>query len=147
MNRLDEDRAPSHPAAAAPAAPRAGAAPGPHAAAHAGVHPMRRRAAHEPVVPAYHPGPGERLRSAFRSHRREIAAVAALIVALSLGIVGTTVGMVRAARKRDEALAARAEADRLRTAAEAGRREAAAVSEFLEAVRDGSLLDSEYTCV
>ena len=134
MNRLDEDRAPSHPAAAAPPAPRAGATPGPHAAAHAGVHPMRRRAAHEPVVPAYHPSPGERLRSAFRSHRREIAAVAALIVALSLGIVGTTVGMVRAARQRDEALAARAEADRLRTAAEAGRREAAAVSEFLEAV-------------
>jgi tetratricopeptide (TPR) repeat protein len=95
---------------------------------------LRRRHAHEPVVPAYHPSAGERLGAAFRNHRREIFAVTALVVALVLGIIGTTAGMVRAARQRDAALAARAEADRLRTVAEAGRREAAAVSDFLEAV-------------
>ena len=130
MNRFEDDRAPAYLPAAEPPAPTAGTLSG----SHPGVHPMRRRHVHEPVAAEYHPSAAERFRAAFRSHKREIAAVTALVVALSLGIVGTTLGMVRAARQRDAALAARAEADRLRTVAETGRREAAAVSEFLEAV-------------
>ena len=131
MNRFDPDRAPPYPPAGAASAGPSTAAP---PMTPGGVHPMRRRAAHEPIVPIYHPSTGERLRAAFRSHKREIAAVTALVVLLVLGIVGTTLGMVRAARQRDAALAAHAEADRLRTLAETGRQEAAAVSEFLEAV-------------
>ena len=146
MNRFDPDPAARYEPTGAPrGAPTlppgslgaAGSAGGTHAGGlhTGGVHAgMRRHAPHDPIVPAYHPSAGERFRASFRSHRREIAAVAGLVVLLVLGIVGTTIGMVRAARQRDVALAARAEADRLRTAAEAGRREAAAVSEFLEAV-------------
>jgi tetratricopeptide (TPR) repeat protein len=135
MNRFSDDEQGADveqaPAPAAPATP-AHASPEPHR--QPGIHAMRRRQAHEPVVPAYRPSAAERFRSAFRNHRREIFAITALVVALVMGIIGTTAGMVRASRQRDAALAARAEADRLRTGAEAGRREAAAVSDFLEAV-------------
>ena len=125
MNRLREDPAP--PAEPALTAHVPHLSPGHHAG-------MRRRPPHEPIIPAYHPSPTERLGLAFRARRREIFVLGALIVALALGVVGTTLGMVRASRERDAALAARAEADRLRAAAEARGREAVAVSDFLEAV-------------
>ena len=134
MNRLDEDRAPPFEPTGAASGSATGPRPAGAPAPQPGFHPLRHRHAHAPVVPTYHPGAGERLRAAFKSHKREIAAITALILALVLGIVGTTMGMLRAARQRDAALAARADGDRLRVVAETGRREAAAVSEFLEAV-------------
>jgi tetratricopeptide (TPR) repeat protein len=128
MNRFQEDLAqrPLSDLEAVPA-PQAEPAPAPHPG-------MRRRPPHAPIVPEYKPSTGERFGAAFRARRREIAAISALVVALVAGIVGTTAGMVRAARQRDAALAARADADQLRRAAEARQREAASVSEFLEAV-------------
>ena len=136
MNRFDRDSTPVHdPPEAAPGGPPTAehpAAPIGPTGYHAGM--RRGRGSPAPIIPAYHPSAGERLRAAFRSHRREIAAISALVALLVLGILGTTVGMIRAARQRDAALAARAEAERLRVAAEAGRRDAAAVSDFLEAV-------------
>lgn len=95
---------------------------------------MRRRHAHGPIIAEYHPTGAERLGATLRAHKFGIAATVALLVLLVLGIIGTTAGMMRAARQRDAALAARAEAERLRAAAESRQREATAVSGFLEAV-------------
>src|SRR4051812_34395611 len=101
MNRFQDDPAPTVEPAFAPPPP-----PGHHGG-------MRHRHPHEPIVAAYHPSTTERVATAFRVHKNRIAAVTALVIALVLGIIGTTVGMVRAARQRDEALTARAEAERL----------------------------------
>ena len=126
MNRLRDD------AAAPPVEPPPG--PAMHNPAPAHSTGMRRRPPHEPIIPEYHPSAGERLGQAFRARKREIFAIVALILTLALGIIGTTVGMVRASRQRDAAEAARAEADRLRAAAEARGRDAVAVADFLETV-------------
>ena len=116
MNRLDE-----HDPLPPPKPPR-------------GLHLGMRRGQPPLPVPEYHPGPAERLRDSLRRHRFGIFAGSAIVAALLLGIVGTTVGMLRAARQRDAALAARADAERLRVAAETKETEAEAVSEFLEAL-------------
>jgi tetratricopeptide (TPR) repeat protein len=116
MKRLEEETPPRHEP--------------PH-----GLHPgSRRRAGHQQPVPEYHPSAGERLRDSIHRHRFGIGAGTAIGAALVLGIVGTTVGMVRASRQRDAALAARAEADRLRVAAETKEHEAESVNAFLEAL-------------
>lgn len=101
-------------------------------------------AATEAVARHRHPSPQpvyerrlsrpERLARAIREHKLEAATVAALVVVLALGVVGTSVGMVRASRQRDAALAAQADAERLRRLAEDRQREAGSVNEFLEAV-------------
>jgi tetratricopeptide (TPR) repeat protein len=126
MNRFRDD------AAAPPVEPPPAPAAHPPMPAHSSG--MRRRPPHEPIVPAYHPSATERLGTAFRARKREIFAIVALVLALALGVVGTTIGMVRAARQRDAAERARAEADRLRGAAEARGRDAAAVADFHETV-------------
>jgi tetratricopeptide (TPR) repeat protein len=116
MERLEQETPPRHPP------------PG-------GLHPGgRRRTGHPDPVPEYHPSAGERLRNSIHRHRFGIGAGSAIVAALVLGIVGTTIGMVRASRQRDAALAARAEADRLRVAAETKEHEAESVNAFLEAL-------------
>jgi serine/threonine protein kinase len=52
-------------------------------------------------------------------------------IALVLGVVGTTIGLLRARHARDAALEARAESDRQRTAAELARDDANAATRFL----------------
>jgi eukaryotic-like serine/threonine-protein kinase len=63
---------------------------------------LERHLADEPVA-AGPPSPAYRLRKLARKHRRPLAAAAALALAMVVGSVGTTLGMVRAARAEAEA--------------------------------------------
>ena len=80
------------------------------------------------LVEARPPTAGYRLRKVLTRHRLPVAAAAAVVVALVVGMVGTTLGLVEARHRREEAdlarldeVAQRAEADRQRQAAEAER--------------------------
>jgi tetratricopeptide (TPR) repeat protein len=63
---------------------------------------LARHLAHEPVA-AGPPSPAYRLRKLARRHRGALAAAAALVVVLVGGTVGTTLGMLRAARAEADA--------------------------------------------
>jgi serine/threonine protein kinase len=63
---------------------------------------IRRHLQHEPVL-AGPPGAGYRLRKFIRRHRVGTAAVAAVCLALVIGIAGTTVGFVRAKQEAERA--------------------------------------------
>src|SRR6185503_20855767 len=71
------------------------------------------------AVEACPPTVGYRLRKFFRKHRRLASTAALLFVALSLAVIGTTLGLLQAQRERDAATRSRQEAESAqRTAAE-----------------------------
>jgi eukaryotic-like serine/threonine-protein kinase len=76
------------------------------------------------AVLAHPPSPAYRLRKALRRNRRVVGAATAVILALVAGIVGTSLGLVRAERQRAAAEWERDEKDRARQAAEASAEEA-----------------------
>jgi non-specific serine/threonine protein kinase/serine/threonine-protein kinase len=71
---------------------------------------VQRYLAGEPVL-AVPPSAGYRLKKFVRRNKGRVAAVAVVLLALVVGFVGTSVGMVEARRQRNEAEAARKRAD------------------------------------
>jgi hypothetical protein len=108
---------------------------------------LERYLADEPVA-AGPPGAGYRVRKFLRRHRGPVAAAALVLLALVLGVVGTTWGLVRAGRalaaeaeQRRQAEASRRQAEAAATAAKraqanerAQRKQAEAVATLLESV-------------
>jgi WD40 repeat protein/serine/threonine protein kinase len=93
---------------------------------------VRRYLSEEPVE-ARAPSAGYRLRKFVKRHRGPVLAAAIVLLALVTGVIGTTVGLVRAVDAEEDALAARdnmarlrMEADRLRIRAEGAAGEARA---------------------
>lgn len=84
---------------------------------------IRRHLRHEPVT-AGPPGVGYRLGKFARRHRGTVMAMSALVAALIFGVVGTSIGMVRAT-------AAKHEAEEQRTLADLEAEKALALSDFL----------------
>jgi hypothetical protein len=84
---------------------------------------VERYLAGEPVLAAP-PGARYRLGKFLRRHRGPVAAAAALLLALLLGIGGTTWGLLRAEQRRAEAEAARADEARERALAQEKEQEA-----------------------
>ena len=70
---------------------------------------VRRYLAHEPLL-AGPPDTLYRVRKFTRRHRRSLLAAAAVLLALLIGLAGTTFGLIRAKRDRDRAEAALAQA-------------------------------------
>jgi hypothetical protein len=84
---------------------------------------VRRYLAEEPVE-ARPPSASYRLRKFARRHRGPVAAAAVVLLALVAGVIGTTIGMVRAVQAEAEALALRDEEAGQRHAAVAQRKRA-----------------------
>lgn len=78
---------------------------------------LRRWLADEPVL-AKPPSPYRHLRHAWKKHRPIAITAAAVALSLVAGIIGTTVGIVRATHTRNQALQARLEADHRARAAQ-----------------------------
>jgi serine/threonine protein kinase/tetratricopeptide (TPR) repeat protein len=91
---------------------------------------LRRYLDDEPVS-ACPPSAAYRTAKFVRKHKVGVAAIVAVGIALVLGVIGTTVGLVHARRARDAAIEARAESDRQRSAAELARDDANAATRFL----------------
>jgi serine/threonine protein kinase/Flp pilus assembly protein TadD len=89
---------------------------------------VRRYLDQEPII-ARPPGAVYRLSKLVRKHKVKAIAAACVLVALVLGSVGTTIGMVRAGRQRDAAVAAE-------NIAQQKERKAAAISLFLQDMVD-----------
>ena len=81
---------------------------------------VERHLNNEPVL-ARPPSAGYRVNKFVRRHRGAVMAAGALTLALVLGIVGTTIGLLRARDQRDKALHAEREAVEARRVAEAAR--------------------------
>jgi serine/threonine protein kinase/tetratricopeptide (TPR) repeat protein len=94
---------------------------------------LRRYLDDEPVS-ACPPSAAYRTTKFIRKHKLGVAAIAAVGLALVLGVVGTTIGLLRARHSRDAAIEARAESDRQRAAAELARDDANAATRFLRDV-------------
>ncbi|HSZ54401.1 MAG TPA: protein kinase [Tepidisphaeraceae bacterium] len=87
----------------------------------------------EPVL-ARPPSSSYRAAKFIRKHKIGVAAVCAVASALILGIIGTTLGLLRARQSRDLAVQASAEAGRQRASAEQSRDDANAATRFLRDV-------------
>ncbi|HEV3024681.1 MAG TPA: protein kinase, partial [Pirellulales bacterium] len=75
------------------------------------------------------PSAGYRLRKFAKRNRGPVLAAAAVLVALVAGVIGTSLGLVRAVQSKLEAVAARQEETRLRRQAEQGQRREAELRE------------------
>jgi serine/threonine protein kinase len=84
----------------------------------------------EPVL-ARPPSTSYRAAKFIHKHKVGVAAISAVAMALILGIIGTTVGLLRARQSRDLAVHAGAEANRQRASAEQSRDDANAATRFL----------------
>jgi serine/threonine protein kinase len=91
---------------------------------------LQRYLSDEPVL-ARPPSTLYRTGKFVRKHKLGVAAIGAVAAALVLGIIGTSVGLVRARQARDLAIRSGEEADRQRKAAELSRDDANAATRFL----------------
>jgi len=73
---------------------------------------IERHLAHQPVL-AGPPGAGYRLAKFVRRHRVPVVAGAAIVAAITIGLVAASVGFVRAQRERDRAVAEADKAERV----------------------------------
>jgi serine/threonine protein kinase/WD40 repeat protein len=96
---------------------------------------VQRYLAGEPVL-AVPPSAGYRLRKFVRRNRGPVAAVALVLAALVAGVVGTTLGLVRAELSRADAVSARHAEAQQRAAAVASEKEAREASGRLRLARD-----------
>jgi WD40 repeat protein len=78
---------------------------------------LKRHLNHEPVI-ARPPTAAYRFEKAFRRHKLAFAAGTAIVAALVLGVIGTTLGLLRAEKQSRVAEAARQEQSRLREIAD-----------------------------
>ncbi len=92
---------------------------------------IRRYLQGEAVVAAP-PSATYRVRKFVRRNKGKVAAGAVVAIALALGVVGTSIGMVNASREREEAVRARAGEAEQRRVAEARLAEAEATVKFLD---------------
>jgi tetratricopeptide (TPR) repeat protein len=91
---------------------------------------IERHLTNEPVV-ARPPSAGYRVGKFMRRHRGAVLAASALAAALFLGIIGTTVGLLRARDQRDKAIKAEGVAVEQRQAAETARENEKTANLFL----------------
>ncbi len=84
---------------------------------------VQRHLAGEPVLAAP-PSAAYKLRKFARRHRRSVTAVAAIVLTLVLGVIGTTIGLVQAEARRRDAEKAETGQRRLAQSEAAARREA-----------------------
>ena len=87
----------------------------------------------EPVL-ARPPSTSYRAAKFVRKHKIGVAAICAVALALVLGIIGTTIGLLRARQLRDQAVQSSADANRQRASAEQSRDDANAAARFLRDV-------------
>jgi serine/threonine protein kinase len=91
-----------------------------------------QRYLHDETVHACPPSAGYRLRKFARRHKGPVLAASLVVLALVGGIVGTTVGLVRAEQARKEAVTAREAEAEQRRIAEEERAVAQAVNDFVQ---------------